>query len=169
MPESTIPLVGIVMGSDSDLPVMREAAETLQTFEVPFEVRVLSAHRTPQRAQHYAETAHTRGLKVIIAGAGGAAHLAGVLAAHTPLPVLGVPIPSGALNGLDALLATVQMPGGVPVGTLAIGGSRNAALLAVQILATADAALRDRMIRFKEDLAQKVEQKDLAVREQFRT
>lgn len=163
------PLVGIVMGSESDLPVMQEAADVLQSFDVPCEVRVLSAHRTPLRAQEYAETALVRGLNVIIAGAGGAAHLAGVLAAHTPLPVLGVPIASGSLNGLDALLATVQMPGGVPVGTLAIGGAKNAALLAVQILATADAALRDRMIRFKEDLAQKVEQKDLAVREQFRT
>ncbi len=161
------PLVGIVMGSESDLPVMQEAADVLQSFDVPCEVRVLSAHRTPLRAQEYAETALVRGLNVIIAGAGGAAHLAGVLAAHTPLPVLGVPIASGSLNGLDALLATVQMPGGVPVGTLAIGGARNAALLAVQILATADPDLRVRVIGYKQELSNKVAAMDARVKAQF--
>lgn len=156
MPEAKAPLVGIVMGSDSDLPVMRKAAAVLKEFDVPFELRVMSAHRTPDLAHEYSSTAHERGLKVLIAGAGVAAHLAGVLAASTPLPVLGVPINSGALQGLDALLATVQMPSGIPVGTLAIDGSKNAALLAVQILATSDEALRDRFLQYKRNMVDQV-------------
>ena len=153
------------MGSDSDLPVMRKAADILKSFDVPFEIHVMSAHRTPDRAQHYASSAHTRGLKVLIAGAGVAAHLAGVIAAHTPLPVLGVPIRSGALEGLDALLATVQMPSGIPVGTLAIDGSKNAALLAVQILGTADAALQQKMLDYKSAMVEQVAAKDARVQE----
>ncbi len=163
MPEERAALVGIVMGSDSDLPVMRKTAEILKTFDVPFEIRVMSAHRTPELAHEYATTAHERGLKVLIAGAGVAAHLAGVLAASTPLPVLGVPINSGALQGLDALLATVQMPSGIPVGTLAIDGSKNAALLAVQILATSDEALCARFIDYKKAMVEKVEAKNARV------
>ena len=163
MPEEATPLVGIVMGSDSDLPVMRKAADILKSFDVPFEIRVMSAHRTPEAAHEYATTAHERGLKVLIAGAGVAAHLGGVLAASTPLPVLGVPINSGALQGLDALLATVQMPSGIPVGTLAIDGSKNAALLAVQILATSDDALRDKFIAYKKAMVEQVEAKNARV------
>lgn len=163
MSETATPLVGIVMGSDSDLPVMRKAADILKTFDVPFEIRVMSAHRTPELAHDYATTAHERGLKVLIAGAGVAAHLAGVLAASTPLPVLGVPINSGALQGLDALLATVQMPSGIPVGTLAIDGSKNAALLAVQILATHDDALRTQFIAYKKAMVEQVEAKNTRV------
>ncbi len=163
MPEETNALVGIVMGSDSDLPVMRKAADILKEFNVEFEISVMSAHRTPELAHQYATTAHTRGLKVLIAGAGVAAHLAGVLAASTPLPVLGVPINSGALQGLDALLATVQMPSGIPVGTLAIDGSKNAALLAVQILATSDEALRERLIQYKQAMVEQVEAKNARV------
>ena len=163
MPEERTPLVGIVMGSDSDLPVMRKAADILKSFDVPFELRVMSAHRTPELAHEYATTAHTRGLKVLIAGAGVAAHLGGVLAASTPLPVLGVPINSGALQGLDALLATVQMPSGIPVGTLAIDGSKNAALLAVQILATSDDTLQERFIAYKAAMVEQVHAKNARV------
>ena len=169
MPEEKNALVGIVMGSDSDLPVMRKAADILKEFNVPFEISVMSAHRTPELAHHYATTAHTRGLKVLIAGAGVAAHLAGVLAASTPLPVLGVPINSGALQGLDALLATVQMPSGIPVGTLAIDGSKNAALLAVQILATSDEALRERLIQYKQAMVEQVEAKNARVQAEMKT
>ena len=169
MPEANTPLVGIVMGSDSDLPVMRKAADILKEFDVPFEIRVMSAHRTPELAHQYATTAHTRGLKVLIAGAGVAAHLAGVLAASTPLPVLGVPINSGALKGLDALLATVQMPSGIPVGTLAIDGAKNAALLAVQILATCDQTLRERLIQYKEAMVEQVEAKNARVQAEMET
>ena len=161
------PLVGILMGSDSDLPIMRKAADILKSFDVPFELNVMSAHRTPDRAHQYATTAHTRGIKVLIAGAGVAAHLAGVLAANTPLPVLGVPINSGALQGLDALLATVQMPSGIPVGTLAINGSKNAALLAVQILATSDPALQQRFIDYKADMVDQVDLKNARVQEKL--
>ena len=161
-------LVGIVMGSDSDLPVMRKAAGILSSFDVPYELHVMSAHRTPERAHEYATTAHTRGLKVLIAGAGVAAHLAGVLAASTPLPVLGVPINSGALKGLDALLATVQMPSGIPVGTLAIDGSKNAALLAVQILATADVSLQKRLLAYKAAMVDQVAEKDARVQAAMR-
>jgi 5-(carboxyamino)imidazole ribonucleotide mutase len=167
MPASSNVLVGIAMGSESDLPVMREAAEVLQDFAVPFEIRVLSAHRTPAIMQDYAETAHERGLKVIIAGAGGAAHLPGMIAASTTLPVLGVPVQTRKLNGLDSLLSVVQMPGGVPVATLAIGGAKNAGLLAVQILALADPDLHDRMLRYKQDLIEKVKAMDERVRATF--
>ncbi|MCY3488070.1 MAG: 5-(carboxyamino)imidazole ribonucleotide mutase [Bacteroidetes bacterium] len=165
MSSATSPLVGILMGSDSDLPVMRKATDILESFDIPFEIRVMSAHRTPDRAHEYATTAHTRGIKVLIAGAGVAAHLAGVLAANTPLPVLGVPINSGALKGLDALLATVQMPSGIPVAALAIDGSKNAALLAVQILATSDAALQKRFLDYKAAMLDEVSAKDQRVQE----
>ncbi len=148
-----IPVVGIVMGSDSDLPTMQGAADVCREFGVAYEVRVVSAHRTPQDMAEYGTTAHTRGLRVIIAGAGGAAHLPGMLAAYSPLPVIGVPVQSKALSGLDSLLSIVQMPAGVPVATIAIGGGRNAGLLAVQILATSDPALLDKLIAYKQELA----------------
>lgn len=154
------PLVGIVMGSDSDWPVMRAITETLLEFEVGYEVRVISAHRTPDAAIKFAREAVDNGMRVLIAGAGGAAHLAGVLAACTPLPVIGVPIQSATLQGLDSLLSIVQMPSGVPVATVAINGAKNAALLAVQILSTADDALREKMIQYKEDMRVQVEAKD---------
>lgn len=163
-PEIANPKVGIAMGSESDLPVMQDAADLLDAFEVPYEMRVLSAHRTPAVMQEYAETAHERGLKVIIAGAGGAAHLPGMIAASTTLPVLGVPVKTSKLSGLDSLLSIVQMPGGVPVGTLAINGAKNAALLAVQILATSDPDLHERMVQYKQDLIAKVEDMDARVR-----
>lgn len=152
------PLVGVLMGSASDWDTMKAASESLARFGVPHESRVLSAHRTPDQATEYARTAESRGLEVIIAGAGAAAHLAGVLAANTTLPVLGVPLPGSALNGLDALLSTVQMPGGIPVGTLAIGkgGATNAGLLAVAILALGRPALREALHRFREEQAKKV-------------
>ena len=152
------PLVGIVMGSDSDWPLVKKACATLETFGVPYETRVISAHRTPEVALDYSKSAEARGLKVIIAAAGGAAHLGGVLAAGTPLPVIGIPVAGGALNGLDALYATVQMPSGVPVATVACGsaGPTNAALLAVQILGTADEALRAKFRAFKDELKAKV-------------
>jgi 5-(carboxyamino)imidazole ribonucleotide mutase len=156
------------MGSDSDLPTMRGAIEALVEFSVPFEVRILSAHRTPDEMLAFAREAAERGLKVIIAGAGGAAHLPGMLASATPLPVVGVPVNVTALNGLDALLSIVQMPAGVPVATVAIGGARNAGLLAVRILAAADPALRERMERFQAELAAKVQEKDTAIRTGFR-
>ena len=159
------PQVGIVMGSDSDLEVMNAAAAILKKFQIPFEITVASAHRSPQRAAEFAASAVRRGLKAIIAGAGHAAHLAGVLAAHTILPVIGVPIDSSCLQGLDALLATVQMPPGIPVATMAIGksGARNAGILAVQILATADPELRARLEDFKQEMARQVEEKAKAV------
>jgi len=151
--------VGIVMGSDSDWPLVKKACETLEKFGVGYETRVISAHRTPEVAIEYSKTAEERGLKVIIAAAGGAAHLGGVLAAATVLPVIGIPVAGGALNGLDALYATVQMPSGVPVATVACGsaGPTNAALLAVQILGTADADLRQKFHAHKEELKRKVE------------
>ena len=158
------PLVGIVMGSDSDWPTMEPAAAALREFGVPYEVHVLSAHRTPQRMLDYATSAVERGLRVVIAGAGGAAHLPGMVAAATPLPVIGVPVPLAQLDGLDSLLSIVQMPAGVPVATVAVGGARNAGLLAVRILAAADAALRERMVRFQADLADSVLAKDAALR-----
>ena len=150
--------VGIVMGSDSDWPLVKKACETLEKFGVGYETRVISAHRTPEVAIEYSKTAEERGLKVIIAAAGGAAHLGGVLAAATVLPVIGIPVAGGALNGLDALYATVQMPSGVPVATVACGsaGPTNAALLAVQILGTADADLRRKFHDHKEELKKKV-------------
>lgn len=156
--DSEKPLVGIVMGSDSDWPLVKKACDVLDGFGVPYETRVISAHRTPEVALEYSRTAEARGLKVIIAAAGGAAHLGGVLAAGTVLPVVGIPVAGGALNGLDALYATVQMPSGVPVATVAVGsaGPSNAALLAVQILGTADAALREKFRAHKKTLAEKV-------------
>ena len=147
------PIVGVIMGSDSDLPTMQSAIDILQAFDVAHEVRVVSAHRTPADMANYAQTAHERGLRVIIAGAGGAAHLPGMVAAYTSLPVIGVPVPSRALNGLDSLLSIVQMPGGVPVATVAIGQAKNAGLLAVQILATSDAALHQRVLEYKQQMA----------------
>ena len=147
------PLVGIIMGSDSDWPTLKPAAEVCAEFGVPCEVRVVSAHRTPDDMARYAKSAHQRGLQAIIAGAGGAAHLPGMVASHTPLPVIGVPVESRSLKGLDSLLSIVQMPGGVPVATVAIGGGRNAGLLAVQILATSDDRLRARVLKFKAQLA----------------
>ncbi|HEX2034650.1 MAG TPA: 5-(carboxyamino)imidazole ribonucleotide mutase [Chloroflexota bacterium] len=157
-------VVGVVMGSDSDLKVMGAAAEALAEFGVPAEVRVVSAHRTPQAMLDYGRTAAARGLKVIIAGAGGAAHLPGMLASVTPLPVIGVPVPLTYLDGLDSLLSIVQMPAGVPVATVAVAGARNAGLLAVRILAAADPALRQAMERFQAQLTEVVAQKDAAVR-----
>ena len=159
------PLVGIVMGSDSDWPLVQKACETLEKFGVSYETRVISAHRTPEVALEYSRTAEARGLKVIVAAAGGAAHLAGVLAAGTVLPVIGIPVAGGALNGLDALYATVQMPGGVPVATVAVGsaGPVNAALLAVQILGTADATLRERFHAHKRELKEKVAAADAKI------
>ena len=150
--------VGIVMGSDSDWPSVKKTCETLDKFGVAYETRVISAHRTPETAIEYSKTAEGRGLKVVIAAAGGAAHLAGVLAAGTVLPVIGIPMAGGALNGLDALYATVQMPGGVPVASVAVGsaGPVNAALLAVQILGTEDTALREKFRAHQEELKKKV-------------
>lgn len=154
MNKTTIkPLVGIIMGSDSDWPTMKAAADACAEFGVPHEVRVVSAHRTPVDMSRYAQSAHKRGLRVIIAGAGGAAHLPGMVASHTPLPVIGVPIESKALKGLDSLLSIVQMPAGVPVATVAIGNGRNAGLLAVKILATHDASLQARIMEFKSRMA----------------
>ncbi|MFA7513346.1 MAG: 5-(carboxyamino)imidazole ribonucleotide mutase [Mycolicibacterium sp.] len=161
------PRVGLIMGSDSDWPVMSEAAEALAEFEVPFEVGVVSAHRTPARMLSYAAEAAGRGLEVIIAGAGGAAHLPGMVASATPLPVIGVPVPLARLDGLDSLLSIVQMPAGVPVATVSIGGARNAGLLAVRILGAADGALRDRMAAYQASLEQMVLQKDEALRQKL--
>lgn len=160
-------LVGVVMGSDSDLPTMQGAIDALADFFIPFEVRILSAHRTPDEMIAYARSAADRGLKVIIAGAGGAAHLPGMLAAVTSLPVIGVPVAITKLNGLDSLLSIVQMPGGVPVATVAIGGARNGGLLAVRILGTFDLAIRERMAVFQSDLGDMVRAKDRAITERF--
>ncbi len=151
-------LVGILMGSDSDLSVMQEAAKVLEEFDVKYEITVLSAHRTPDRTQTYAKTAIDRGLKVIIAGAGGAAHLAGVIAAGTTLPIIGVPIHS-KLDGIDSFVSTLQMPPGIPVATMAIDGAKNAGLLAVEILATADESLANKLARYKGTMAQSVNEK----------
>ena len=159
------PIVGIVMGSDSDWPVMEPAAQALEEFGVPFEAHVLSAHRTPRRMLDYAEAAAGRGLRVIIAGAGGAAHLPGMVAAATPLPVIGVPRALDRLDGLDSLLSIVQMPAGVPVATVGIGGGRNAGLLAVRILAASDAGLRASVERFQADLADSVVARDAALQQ----
>ena len=145
--------VGILMGSDSDWPIMKAAADVCAEFNIPHDVQVISAHRTPGDLTAYASEAHKRGLQVIIAGAGGAAHLPGVTAALTPLPVIGVPIESKSLKGLDSLLSIVQMPSGIPVATVAINGARNAGLLAVQILGTADSSLRQKFLEFKKRLA----------------
>jgi 5-(carboxyamino)imidazole ribonucleotide mutase len=158
------PRVGVIMGSDSDWPTMRAAAEALTEFDVPHEVRVLSAHRTPEAMLAYAREAAGRRLRVIVAGAGGAAHLPGMVASATPLPVIGVPVPLKHLDGLDSLLSIVQMPAGVPVATVSIGGARNAGLLAVRILAAADPGLAERMVAFQNDLRALVEAKDAALR-----
>ncbi len=161
---TTGPQVGLIMGSDSDWPTMEAAAEVLAEFGIRFEVGVVSAHRTPQRMLDYAREAAGRGLKVIIAGAGGAAHLPGMVASATPLPVIGVPVPLKYLDGMDSLLSIVQMPAGVPVATVSIGGARNAGLLATRILATTDDALRTRMEQFQAGLEQMVLAKDEALR-----
>jgi 5-(carboxyamino)imidazole ribonucleotide mutase len=157
-------LVGVIMGSDSDWPVMKAAAEALDEFEVPYEVSVISAHRTPQRMLDYARTAADRGLRVIIAGAGGAAHLPGMVASATTLPVIGVPVPLKYFDGLDSLLSIVQMPAGVPVATVSVGGARNAGLLAVRVLAASDQNLRARLAEFAAQLASLVVDKDAALR-----
>jgi 5-(carboxyamino)imidazole ribonucleotide mutase len=157
------PIVGIVMGSDSDWPMLEPAALALQEFDVPYEAHVVSAHRTPRRMLEYAETAVDRGLRVVIAGAGGAAHLPGMIAAATPLPVIGVPRPLDSLGGLDSLLSIVQMPAGVPVATVSIGGGRNAGLLAVRILAVGDDRLRAAVGRFQSALAESVLSRDAAL------
>jgi len=161
------PVVGIVMGSDSDWPMLEPAAETLAEFDVPYEVSVVSAHRTPRRMLDYAETAADRGIRVVIAGAGGAAHLPGMVAAATPLPVIGVPRALDRLDGMDSLLSIVQMPAGVPVATVGIGGGRNAGLLAVRILAASDEGLRAAMGRFQADLAEQVVARDRSLRERL--
>ncbi|MFW5999502.1 MAG: 5-(carboxyamino)imidazole ribonucleotide mutase [Halanaerobiaceae bacterium] len=148
--------VGIVMGSDSDLPEMKAAGEILDKFGVEYEMTVISAHRTPRRAEEYARTAEEEGMEVIIAGAGKAAHLPGVLAAYTPVPVIGVPIRTSTLGGADSLYSMVQMPGGVPVATVALNGSKNAALLAVQILSVGDAELRQKFKDYKKEMAKEV-------------
>ena len=156
--------VGIVMGSDSDWPVMEAAAKALEEFGIPFEADVVSAHRMPEEMLAYGREAADRGLQVIIAGAGGAAHLPGMLAAVTPLPVIGVPVPLKYLDGMDSLLSIVQMPAGVPVATVSIGNARNAGLLAVRILASSDGQLRQRMVAFQDDLAASAREKGKAVR-----
>ncbi|MBU3752006.1 MAG: 5-(carboxyamino)imidazole ribonucleotide mutase [Mycobacterium sp.] len=161
------PRVAVIMGSDSDWPVMAAAAEALAEFDVPFEVGVISAHRTPQRMLDYARGAAGRGIEVIIAGAGGAAHLPGMVASASPLPVIGVPVPLAGLDGLDSLLSIVQMSAGVPVATVSIGGARNAGLLAVRILAGADPGLRTRMQGFQDDLEAQVLAKDRALRQRL--
>jgi 5-(carboxyamino)imidazole ribonucleotide mutase len=161
------PLVSIIMGSDSDLEIMNEAAKALELFEIPYEIDICSAHRSPARTSEFSRQAASRGIRVIIAGAGGAAHLAGVIAAETILPVIAVPIAATSLGGLDALLAMVQMPAGIPVATVAIGkpGATNAGILAAQILATADPALTTKLVGYKEKLAHGVEEKSRKLRE----
>ena len=161
---SELPRVGIVMGSDSDWPVMSAAGAALAEFDIGYEADVVSAHRMPEAMITYGRGAHTRGLEVIIAGAGGAAHLPGMLAALTPLPVIGVPVPLKYLDGMDSLLSIVQMPAGVPVATVSIGNARNAGLLAVRILAAADPVLQQKMVDFQRDLKQSAQDKGRAVR-----
>ena len=160
------PIVGIVMGSDSDLEVMKGAALSLESFGIPYEMSIASAHRSPGRTASYAKAASARGLEVIIAGAGGAAHLAGVLASHTTLPVIGVPIPSSTLGGMDSLLSTVQMPAGIAVATMAIGkaGARNAGIMAAQILAIKYPGIRDRLQEHRNRLEREVAEKDESIR-----
>lgn len=161
------PIVGIIMGSDSDLPLMREAFDALSEFGIPAEVRVLSAHRTPSDALDYARLAAGRGIKVIIAGAGGAAHLPGVLASSTPLPVIGVPVPLKVLDGMDSLLSIVQMPAGVPVATVGVGAARNAGLLAARILGASDPAMQAKVVAFQTKLADTARGRDAKVRAEF--
>jgi len=159
------PLVGVIMGSDSDLPVMQGAIEILEEFGVAYEVRIVSAHRTPDVMWDYAKQAADRGLRVIIAGAGGAAHLPGMTASMTPLPVIGVPVPLANLDGLDSLLSIVQMPAGIPVATVAVGNARNAGLLAVRILGTSDLDLQRRMEMYQDGLSAMVKEKDARLRD----
>ncbi len=170
MPDDKPPRVGIVMGSDSDWPKIKAVAAALREFDVAHEIHVMSAHRTPEVVQEFATSAIDRGIRVIIATAGGAAHLAGVVASHTTLPVIGVPVPTDMMGGLDSLLATVQMPGDVPVATVGagLGGPRNAGLLAVQILALSDESLREKLVQFKQDLVGKVAAKNDKLREAIR-
>ena len=167
--QSKLPLVGLVMGSDSDWGVMEKAVSVLKQLNIPFDATVSSAHRSPENTAEYARSARSRGLKVIIAGAGAAAHLAGSIAAQTTLPVIGVPLDSSSLKGMDALLATVQMPAGVPVATMAVGaaGAKNAAILAAQILATSDSEVEARLEKFKKKLAREVAQKAEALRKKI--
>jgi len=162
------PQISVVMGSTSDMPLVHKTIETLRQFHVEYEVKVLSAHRTPEKVAEFARAARDRGIRVLIGAAGGAAHLAGALAAHSTLPVIGIPVPTQHLGGLDSLLSTVQMPSGVPVATVAVGeaGATNAALLAVEILALADDALLKRLNTYREDLARKVEQAAREVRQE---
>ncbi len=166
--QSTQPVVAIIMGSDSDWPTMKPAADACAEFGVACELRVVSAHRTPLDMVRFARTAHTRGLRVIVAGAGGAAHLPGMVASLTPLPVIGVPVESKSLKGLDSLLSIVQMPGGVPVATVAIGGGRNAGLLAIRILAATDMAMQKKMVAFQSRLATESKAKDRKLRSETR-
>jgi 5-(carboxyamino)imidazole ribonucleotide mutase len=163
----TDPIVGVIMGSDSDFAVMGAAAEALDEFDVAHEVRVVSAHRTPLGMAEYAQQAAGRGLKVIIAGAGGAAHLPGMVASLTTLPVIGVPVPLKYLDGMDSLLSIVQMPAGVPVATVSIGGARNAGLLAVRMLAASDPELAAKMVEFQDDLAATAQAKDAALQQRL--
>ncbi|MGV0325734.1 5-(carboxyamino)imidazole ribonucleotide mutase [Corynebacterium confusum] len=163
-PENTQARVGIIMGSDSDWPTVEPAAQVLAEFGVPFEVGVVSAHRTPEKMLAYAKQAHTRGLQAIIACAGGAAHLPGMVAAATPLPVIGIPRALKELDGLDSLLSIVQMPGGVPVATVSIGGAKNAGLLAVRILGAGDPQLIEKMSKYQQEMADSVEEKDTNLR-----
>jgi phosphoribosylaminoimidazole carboxylase PurE protein len=162
-------VVGILMGSDTDLPVMNEAGKTLEKFAISYEMEVVSAHRTPARAHDYATTAASRGLKVLIVGAGGAAHLAGVMAANTTLPVIGVPLATSTLNGLDALLSTVQMPGGIPVATMAIdkAGAVNAAIFTAEILGLSDPEIARRLVAHKEELVRSVAEKNARLKQQL--
>ena len=159
--------VAIIMGSDSDLPVLEKAISTLEKFEVPFEVHVYSAHRTPEEARAFAVNAKDNGFGVIIAAAGKAAHLAGAMAANTVLPIIGIPVKSSTLDGLDALLSTVQMPGGMPVATVAIDGAENAALLAIQILGVEDASLAEKLVKAREEAKAKVLEKNAKIEERF--
>ena len=163
-------LVGIIMGSDSDLPVMREAAQILKKFDIGYEINIISAHRTPQKAHEYAVTAEERGLEIIIAGAGGAAHLAGVIASLTPLPVIGVPMQTQLSGGLDSLLSIAQMPSGVPVATMAVGkaGTKNAAILAAQILGVKFPELREKVKAYKKEIAEQVEEKNKKMNDENR-
>jgi 5-(carboxyamino)imidazole ribonucleotide mutase len=159
------PVVGIIMGSDSDLPTMKEAIAVCEEFAIDYEVAIVSAHRTPERMVEYAQQAHHRGIKVIIAGAGGAAHLPGMVASLTPLPVIGVPVPTRNLQGVDSLYSIVQMPAGIPVATVAIGNSRNAGLLAVQILATAQPELLQKVQKYRQSLSDMVMDKQVKLEE----
>jgi len=171
MQKETVPLVSIVMGSKSDLDTLKEASMVLDAFGLTHELRVISAHRTPEAARTYALSAETRGIRVIIAAAGKAAHLAGVVASMTTLPIIGVPMTTSDLGGLDSLLSMVQMPGGIPVATVAIGkaGAKNAALLAIAILALSDSSLRDRLVKYRTDMTEEVEQADQLLQAERKT